>query len=101
MFHLIILNCSMYSTFIFGLSNASLLLENALALDIKILLFPYACLVSCFSFFVVVILHVCRGSIDVLILTCFPPQLCKIDSEGKARKVVGCSCIVVKVTNLL
>ncbi|XP_015892468.1 small ribosomal subunit protein eS12 [Ziziphus jujuba] len=22
--------------------------------------------------------------------------LCKIDSEGKARKVVGCSCIVVK-----
>uniref|UniRef100_A0A453BHW9 40S ribosomal protein S12 n=1 Tax=Aegilops tauschii subsp. strangulata TaxID=200361 RepID=A0A453BHW9_AEGTS len=27
--------------------------------------------------------------------------LCKIDSEGKARKVVGCSCVVVKVTNLL
>ncbi len=26
-------------------------------------------------------------------------QLCKIDSEGKARKVVGCSCVVVKVTN--
>jgi hypothetical protein len=25
-------------------------------------------------------------------------QLCKIDSEGKARKVVGCSCVVVKVT---
>lgn len=24
-------------------------------------------------------------------------QLCKIDSEGKARKVVGCSCLVVKV----
>lgn len=24
-------------------------------------------------------------------------QLCKIDSEGKARKVVGCSCVVVKV----
>ncbi|CAD6332770.1 unnamed protein product [Miscanthus lutarioriparius] len=23
--------------------------------------------------------------------------LCKIDSEGKARKVVGCSCVVVKV----
>ncbi|CAD5176467.1 unnamed protein product [Musa acuminata subsp. malaccensis] len=23
-------------------------------------------------------------------------QLCKIDSEGKARKVVGCSCVVVK-----
>ncbi|KAL8215815.1 hypothetical protein R6Q57_022652 [Mikania cordata] len=22
--------------------------------------------------------------------------LCKIDSEGKARKVVGCSCLVVK-----
>lgn len=22
--------------------------------------------------------------------------LCKIDSEGKARKVVGCSCVVVK-----
>ena len=26
-------------------------------------------------------------------------QLCKIDSEGKARKVVGCSCVVVKVKN--
>ena len=26
-------------------------------------------------------------------------QLCKIDSEGKARKVVGCSCVVVKVTD--
>jgi small subunit ribosomal protein S12e len=25
--------------------------------------------------------------------------LCKIDSEGKARKVVGCSCVVVKVDN--
>lgn len=24
-------------------------------------------------------------------------QLCKIDSEGNARKVVGCSCLVVKV----
>ncbi|KAF9609657.1 hypothetical protein IFM89_017836 [Coptis chinensis] len=24
------------------------------------------------------------------------PGLCKIDSEGKARKVVGCSCVVVK-----
>ena len=23
-------------------------------------------------------------------------QLCKIDSEGNARKVVGCSCVVVK-----
>lgn len=23
--------------------------------------------------------------------------LCKIDKEGKARKVVGCSCVVVKV----
>ncbi|CAD5190741.1 unnamed protein product [Musa acuminata subsp. malaccensis] len=23
-------------------------------------------------------------------------QLCKIDSEGKARKVVGCSCVVLK-----
>uniref|UniRef100_A0A8W8LQA5 40S ribosomal protein S12 n=2 Tax=Ostreidae TaxID=6563 RepID=A0A8W8LQA5_MAGGI len=22
--------------------------------------------------------------------------LCKIDKEGKARKVVGCSCVVVK-----
>lgn len=26
-------------------------------------------------------------------------QLCKIDSESKARKVVGCSCVVVKVKN--
>ncbi|KAE8658115.1 hypothetical protein F3Y22_tig00116975pilonHSYRG00252 [Hibiscus syriacus] len=25
-----------------------------------------------------------------------PLVLCKIDSEGKARKVVGCSCVVVK-----
>jgi len=23
--------------------------------------------------------------------------LCKIDKDGKARKVVGCSCVVVKV----
>jgi len=29
----------------------------------------------------------------------FSMQLCKIDSEGKARKVVGCSCVVVKVRN--
>lgn len=28
-------------------------------------------------------------------------QLCKIDSEGKARKVVGCSCVVVKVWTYL
>jgi hypothetical protein len=28
-------------------------------------------------------------------------QLCKIDSEGNARKVVGCSCVVVKVPILL
>ena len=27
--------------------------------------------------------------------------LCKIDKEGKARKVVGCSCVVVKVNNSL
>jgi hypothetical protein len=27
-------------------------------------------------------------------------QLCKIDSEGKARKVVGCSCVVVKVVKI-
>jgi ribosomal protein L7Ae-like RNA K-turn-binding protein len=27
--------------------------------------------------------------------------LCKIDKEGKARKVVGCSCVVVKVSNLI
>ncbi|KAF9588706.1 hypothetical protein IFM89_014582 [Coptis chinensis] len=26
-------------------------------------------------------------------------RLCKIDSEGKARKVVGCSCVVVKQKN--
>ncbi|RZB62289.1 40S ribosomal protein S12 isoform A [Glycine soja] len=26
--------------------------------------------------------------------------LCKIDSEGKARKVTGCSCVVVKVRGL-
>jgi len=26
--------------------------------------------------------------------------LCKIDKDGKARKVVGCSCVVVKVSYL-
>ena len=26
--------------------------------------------------------------------------LCKIDKDGKARKVVGCSCVVVKVSRL-
>lgn len=26
--------------------------------------------------------------------------LCKIDREGKPRKVVGCSCVVVKVRRL-
>jgi len=25
--------------------------------------------------------------------------LCKIDAQGKPRKVVGCSCVVVKVMN--
>ena len=25
--------------------------------------------------------------------------LCKYDTSGKARKVVGCSCVVIKVTN--
>ena len=25
--------------------------------------------------------------------------LCKIDKDGKPRKVVKCSCVVVKVTN--
>lgn len=25
--------------------------------------------------------------------------LCKIDREGKPRKVVGCSCVVVKVNH--
>lgn len=27
--------------------------------------------------------------------------LCKIDREGKPRKVVGCSCVVVKVNDAL
>ena len=27
--------------------------------------------------------------------------LCKIDKDGKARKVVGCSCVVVKVRFIL
>lgn len=26
--------------------------------------------------------------------------LCKIDREGKPRKVVGCSCVVVKVSKM-
>lgn len=26
--------------------------------------------------------------------------LCKIDREGKPRKVVGCSCVVVKVSEI-
>lgn len=25
--------------------------------------------------------------------------LCKIDKDGKARKIVGCSCVVIKVSN--
>lgn len=33
----------------------------------------------------------------LVIFSIFSVQLCKIDSEGKARKVVGCSCVVVKV----
>lgn len=32
-----------------------------------------------------------------ILIWVFGTQLCKIDSEGKARKVVGCSCVVVKV----
>lgn len=24
--------------------------------------------------------------------------LCKIDKDGKARKIVGCSCVVIKVS---
>lgn len=37
------------------------------------------------------------GSVISDQLPLFCTQLCKIDSEGKARKVVGCSCVVVKV----
>lgn len=33
----------------------------------------------------------------IYLIWVFGAQLCKIDSEGKARKVVGCSCVVVKV----
>ena len=38
-------------------------------------------------------------SIKLIYANFFPIllQLCKIYSEGKARKVVGCSCVVVKV----
>lgn len=25
--------------------------------------------------------------------------LCKIDKDGKARKIVGCSCVVIKVSH--
>lgn len=32
----------------------------------------------------------------IYLIWVFGAQLCKIDSEGKARKVVGCSCVVVK-----
>ncbi|KAK6236901.1 hypothetical protein SCA6_012238 [Theobroma cacao] len=31
-----------------------------------------------------------------LVVLSYIADLCKIDSEGKARKVVGCSCVVVK-----
>lgn len=27
--------------------------------------------------------------------------LCKIDKDGKARKIVGCSCVVIKVSSTL
>jgi hypothetical protein len=52
---------------------------------IFLLFFIYACIVLLPRFIVLIF-----GSI-------FSMQLCKIDSEGKARKVTGCSCVVVKV----
>lgn len=61
-----------------------------------------------FSFGVHRISHYCT---DIHRLPCFffcielilvyLMQLCKIDSEGKARKVTGCSCVVVKVRTVL
>lgn len=49
---------------------------------------------------------------DANVVWCFPQVddnkklgewvgLCKIDREGKPRKVVGCSCVVVKVRLLI
>lgn len=40
-------------------------------------------------------------SVTLFSSICLSIQLCKIDSEGKARKVVGCACVVVKVRNNL
>ncbi|KAI4323440.1 hypothetical protein L6164_023046 [Bauhinia variegata] len=34
------------------------------------------------------------------ILPLYAGNLCKIDSEGKARKVIGCSCVFVKTEGL-
>ncbi|XVF12350.1 hypothetical protein REPUB_Repub08aG0109500 [Reevesia pubescens] len=42
--------------------------------------------------------HNCKDILRVpsgVLISCLFP-LCKIDSEGKSRKVVGCSCVVVK-----
>jgi hypothetical protein len=44
------------------------------------------------------------AGIDLLLQTCSDlnhMQMCKIDSEGKARKVAGCSCAVIMVSFVL
>lgn len=42
-------------------------------------------------------MQLCTSIINFLTFLSFCVKLCKIDSEGKARKVVGCACVVVKV----
>lgn len=42
---------------------------------------------------------VCEEKLSLVFRHGFSMQLCKIDTEGNARKVVGCSCVVVKVVD--
>ena len=86
------------------LTGESLLMfVNVMVLQFIFISFSWASFFSSMPFSIMVMafrLHSVVWS-ESLIVTSFTYgalQLCKIDSEGKARKVVGCSCVVVKVT---